>query len=226
MVGDMTTSTTQYTHGPRVNPWMPEEGTPYSDKDVAVIERVRENLLDGTFFRNAAASGRSALGYRPVLNRADWSHAMTTLGKMAAQSDAMAQIASQIMGKVNLYGTRPSASAQIYEAAAIALANEYDDIVGRSGPEAGRYSDHHREFSLRERVSLAYWLAEATAPMQDCVPGVGWCVTAIARAEGIHPSPVNFPHLGLGKERERAEAVKEEEARKEAWLAEWRAKQS
>jgi hypothetical protein len=150
-----------------------------SAADEKAITRVRDDLMSGAYFSRHASSHRSAIGYRPVLNHRDWAHAMKTIAEMAAESDSLAQVAHTIMGRVNLYGTRPEACAQIFEAAAEALRNGFDDVVGRSGPEAGRYSDHQRTFTLRERVLVAYWLEAATAPMQDCVPGVGWCVDAI-----------------------------------------------
>lgn len=153
--------------------------TTRSADDAKVIARVRDDLMSGAYFSRHAASHRSAIGYRPPLNRNDWAHAMKTLAEMATECDSLAQVAHTIMGRVNLYGTRPEACAQIFERAAEALREGFDDVIGRAAPGAGRFSDHQRDFNLRERVLLAYWLEAATAPMQDCVPGVGWCVAAI-----------------------------------------------
>jgi hypothetical protein len=71
----------------------------------------------------------------------------------------------------------------------------YDDVIGRAGPDAGRWSDHQHKFTIHQVVMLAYWLAEAGAKVQYSVPGVGWCVDAIARSEGIRIDPALFPSL-------------------------------
>lgn len=168
-------------------------GTPFDADRVKVIEQTLANLRSGRYFRLHAASGRSAIGCRPPTSRHAWSHCIVTVGRMAAESDALAQVATAILGHVNLYGTHPEADAQVFEAAAGALDKGFDDVIGRAGPEAGRHRDHHRDFSLAERVLVAYWLATATAGFAECVPGVGWALDAIARAHGIHVSHVPKP---------------------------------
>lgn len=167
--------------------------TAATTSDDVVLDRMAADLCSGTYFQRHATASRSARGYRPPLTRSAWSHAMTTIARMASQSDAFAQIAAGILGRVNLYGTRPEAAAQVYEAAAAVLADGFDDVIGRSGPEPGRFSDHQRDFTLAERISLAYWLAEATAPMVDCVPSVGWVVTGLAARHRVRTT--DFPSL-------------------------------
>jgi hypothetical protein len=80
----MTIETTTYTR---------PDGTPYSERDVAVIERVRADLLSGRTLALHATSARSVSGYHPPMTRVQWAHMMGTLAKMAATSDALAQIA-------------------------------------------------------------------------------------------------------------------------------------
>ena len=150
----------------------------------AVIERVRDDLMTGRYFTLHAASQRSRYGYHPVVSRRGWAHALGTLARMAEQSDMLAQIAVAVVGRVNLYGTDPEECAHIYEAAVAALAAQYDDVVGRSGPDGGRYN--LRDYTLAERIQLAAWLGEATRLMDAShAHGVGWAVAAIADAESV-----------------------------------------
>lgn len=159
--------------------------TTLTEKTAGAVTKMRADLLSGTYFGRGAISARSAYGYRPPLTSREWSHAMKTVAAIANGSDPLAQVATQILGSVNLYGTRPEAMAQIYEAAAVAIRREYDDVIGRSGPEGGRWSSHHRAFNLRECVLLALWLNEATSKMQDGIPGVGWVMQLIIDEERI-----------------------------------------
>lgn len=154
------------------------------DRDAPVIERVNNDLLSGRYFALVAASERSRYGYQPPINRAAYAHCIETLSRMAARSDRLAQIAVACIVRVNLYGTNGEERAHVYEAAGVALARGFDDVIGRAGPEAGRHSEHQHEFTLADRVALAYWLDEATSKFQSGVPGVGWCVSRIAASVG------------------------------------------
>lgn len=151
-----------------------------SDKQ-ATLDGYKQDLLSGRVFALHAASARSSYGYRPPIGRTQWATCMERLARMAAQSDRLAQVANMILGRVNLYGTAPQAEAAVYERAGEALAKGFDDVIGRAGPEAGRHSDHQHEFSLADRVAVAYWLEYATRPFSSCVPGVGWCLSNIAQ---------------------------------------------
>jgi len=163
------------------------DGTPYPKRDQAIIEQYRENLENGQAFVLVARSYRSTIGYYPPITKRQWGHVVSTLGRMASTSDALAQIASAIVRTLNLYGTAPEEAAKVYEAAHDALSNGYNDVILRSGPEAPRHSDCQRAYTTNERIRLALWLAAATAPLQNGVPGPGWCLTALAREHGINP---------------------------------------
>lgn len=157
------------------------------------VQRYEADLLDGTVFARHAESARSAYGYRPCLDRRAWSHAVTTIGQMAARSDALAQVAAAILPGLtrNTYTTRPEASAAIYEGAAAAIRAGYDDVIGRSGPEAGRHSDHQRPFRIDEVVLIAYYLIEATRYMAESVVGPGWALAAVREQHDV-PVPAGI----------------------------------
>jgi hypothetical protein len=180
------------------------DGAEYSEQDAARIEETRERLLSGRTFSMSAAGYRSAYGYRPPCGRDQYAHVVQTLGRMAAQSDSFAQIAAAILnGGLNPYGNRDELAAKVYEGAAKALASGYDDVIKRASPEPGRYSDAQRGYSLGECILLDYWLAEATAKCASHLPGVGWCVDALARAERVHVNSALYPSLtGLRKREE------------------------
>lgn len=157
-----------------------------TERDSRVIERVRAELLSGRKFSLVVASERSRYGYQPPLNRSGYAHCIQTLGRMAAVSDKLAQVATRCIKSINLYGTDGEERAHVYAAAAEALASGYDDVIGRAGPDAGRYRDHQHEFTLYDRVQISYWLNEATEKWQSGVPGVGWAIAALAEEVGYH----------------------------------------
>ena len=171
-----------------------------------VVNDFRDDLLSGRTLLLHAQSARSGYGYRPPINHRDWGTAMERLAKMARTSSRLAQVASAIMGKVNLYGTDDQAMASIYEAAFKAMNKPYDDVVGRAGPEAGRYRDHQHAWTLHDRVAVSCWLEYVCRPFASTAPGIGWCLQEIA--EMIH---YNRPHEQTEYQRERE---REEERRR------------
>lgn len=152
---------------------------------IDTVARVEDDLVTGRTFRLIEASARSSYGYRPPVNRQGWAHAIETLGRMAAQSDPLAAVARRAVAHVNLYGTAPQVHAGLAGAFAQAVADGYDDVIGRSAPDAGRRRDHHRAFTLHECVALAVWLEEASRFVTDRTFGVGWVVSHLARREGV-----------------------------------------
>lgn len=145
------------------------------------ITRVREELLSGRTFHLHAMSARSRFGYEPPIGRRDWAHAMREVAAMANESGALAQVAANI--RVNLYGTASQAQAAVWDGIAEAVGRGYDDVIGRSGPEGGRFAP--RDFTLAERLQLVAWGEAIAAPFAGHVPGVGWAVQAIAEREGV-----------------------------------------
>lgn len=160
-----------------------------TERDQRLIQVYREKLMSGQVFSLVAASERSRRGYQPPLSRRGYAHCIQTLGRMAGVSDRMAQVATACISRINLYGTDGEERAHVYEAAATALAAGYDDVIGRAAPDAGRYKDHQHEYSLADRVAVAYWLNEATRDWQTGTTGVGWCLQALAEEIGYnHPT--------------------------------------
>lgn len=158
------------------------------------IERYRADLVSGRVFALAEISHRSRSGYEPPTTRQAWSQAVVTLGKMAAVSDPLAQIAQVIIGRLNLYGTNSHLVASAYMGASKAIDEGYTDVIRRSGPEPGRRSDHHRPYSLAECAQAAAWLAYAfETSTLGSLKGLGWALAQVLREEGV-------PHYSLPAE--------------------------
>lgn len=153
-----------------------------------VLDKYREDLLSGRTLVLCANSHRSRYGYMPPMNRTGWAQIMGVLAEMAARSDRLAQVATSIVGRVNLYGTNADACAKVYEQAFHAMKDKYDDVIGRAGPEAGRYSDHQHAWTLYDRVAVHYWLELATRGLRGDAGGVGWCLALVAKEVGFHPT--------------------------------------
>lgn len=149
-------------------------------QDKEIIEKYKADIMSGRTFALHAASARSEIGYRPPMNRAQWSKCMEVIARMAAQSDSLAAVARTIIGRVNLYGTPGQAAASLYTAAGEALREGYRDVINMASPEPGRYSDNEREYTFLERVSLMLWIEMACRPLGSNFSGIGWCLSAIA----------------------------------------------
>lgn len=152
------------------------------ERDARIIAEYEQSLMAGRVFANAAASHRSRYGYEPPVSRRDFAHVMAEVAKMAAESDVMAQVAANI--RVNLYGTPSQLCAQVWESIAEAVGRGYDDVVGRSGPEGGRYKV--RDYTLAERLQIVAW-AHRMLPtkVSGSVPSIGWCAQALVEREGV-----------------------------------------
>ena len=122
----------------------------------AVLDKFREDLLSGRTLVLVAQSERSRYGYYPPIRHEDWGTCIERLGRMARTSDRLAQIATAIMGKLNLYGTEGQIRAALYEAAFHATRKPYVDYVGLAGPEPGRRSDRTHDWTLYDMVALSY----------------------------------------------------------------------
>jgi hypothetical protein len=130
---------------------------------------------------------------------------------MARQSDRMAQVVSAIGRPGNLYGTADQCMASIYDRAFQVMNKPYDDVIGRSGPDAGRYSDYQRPWTLHDRVEVACWLEYVCRPFASTAPGIGWCLAIVA--EMIH---YHRPHEQTEYIRERE---REDQRRRDRWAA-------
>lgn len=160
-----------------------------ADRDARVVNQYRDDLLSGRTLALAANSHRGRYGYKPPVGHRQWAHTIETLGRMARESDSLAQIASHIVGRLNLYGNDAQLCASVYSAAYEAVHKGYTDVVGRSGPEAGRASQYERPYRLGELALLACWLELATKGATSSVPGIGWCLSIV-----LETSHVYVPH--------------------------------
>lgn len=171
------------------------DGTPYSDKDLAVIERVRAELLG-----NAWHGGYQG-DFGPPINNRDYAAFLEAVTRMAREGRGMAQAATHIVRSVNLYGTRGQMANAVRRAVAdLIREGTWDDVIARTGPEPLRHSAAQKPWTLGDRVYFQYFIAQATATVADHVPGVGWCVDAIRRAECPRAiRPHDFPALRIGE---------------------------
>jgi hypothetical protein len=144
-----------------------------------IIAEVEEKLLSGYAFTVGAQSERSVRGYRPPCHRNYWSNAIKVIGEMARESNVFAQIASKLIVGLPLYQCDNELRAKVLENAASAIKDGYDDVIRRSSPEPGRFSDSQRAFTLYECILLDYWLDKAV-PCTGSVGGVGWVVEELA----------------------------------------------
>lgn len=161
---------------------------PLTERDAQIVAEYKEKLLSGQTLLNHATSHRSRYGYEPPIGRRDVAHALNTLAEMMASSARLAPIASAIAGKLNLYGTPSQLCAAVYSTAWEYMANhKYVDVIGRSGPEAGRYSDYESDWTLHDRVAVHYWLELACRPCAATTPGVGWVLQLVAQEVGFQP---------------------------------------
>jgi len=155
-----------------------------TDARTEQIERYEADLVSGRVFARHAASARSVFGYQPAATARQYGTAMQVLGHMAAEGDHMAQVASKILGRVNLYATPAQAVAAIYEAASQAMAAGFDDVIGRSGPEAGRHGDHQHETTLYFAASVAVWLSKV-ARCYGHHNSIGWVLADIIERHNV-----------------------------------------
>jgi hypothetical protein len=130
-------------------------------------------------FATAAAGHNSRFGYQPVLNSREYAAMIQNIGRMASYGDRMAFLASQILPRINLYGTQAQAHAAVFTALGEALRGEYVDVVGLSGPEAGRRSDRTHGWTLADKIVAFAWAKIITNDT------LGWAISDLAKREGI-----------------------------------------
>jgi hypothetical protein len=136
-------------------------------------------------FATAAAGHNSRFGYQPVMNSREYAGMIQNVGRMAERGDRMAFLASQVVRSINLYGTQAQAHAAVFTALGEALRGEYRDIVGASGPEAGRPSDHRFDWTLADKIIAFAWAKIIVGDLS-----YGWALTDLAKRESIL-----LPHL-------------------------------
>lgn len=148
------------------------------------LQDYRETVASGDALRFAWQSHASRKIGGPPCRREAWADCLSWLAKLAHISDALAQVVRSI-GLPPLYQTDGEAAAAIYREAFAVMAQPYDDVIGRAGPEPGRHSDHLRPWTLRERILVLAYLNRATHGFNCTAPGYGWGLTDLAKEEGV-----------------------------------------
>lgn len=175
-----------------IGPKLPEP-TP-EEKQAQQIADYEANLRSGLVFARYAASDRSAIGYRPCASSRDYQQILTVCTALAG-SDQGVQLVAAALSKVNPYGTCPQQRAALASAFAVTVKAPFEDVIGRSGPEAGRYRDHQKPWSIHVLCRAALTLALLAT---ESVRMPGWCLQALIdqyqvrvddlyRAAGVKP---------------------------------------
>lgn len=86
------------------------------------------------------------------------------------------------IGLPPLYQTDGETSAYVWGKVHSALQQPYDDVVGRTAPDAhGRPSSYRRTWTLAERLTIYAYITRALHPFATCARGYGWGLEALAR---------------------------------------------
>lgn len=144
--------------------------------------RATVETLDALRFAWMSHASRRPGG--PPINRRGWADCVEWLSKLARESDALAQVVRAI-GLPPLYQTAGEAAAYIYRQAFETMTKPYDDVIGRSGPDAGRPSSHRRDWTLAEKILVLAYLSRATFAWSATAPGYGWAITELAQEERV-----------------------------------------
>lgn len=151
--------------------------------DEEIVAEFAEELVDGRVFRRAAFAGQvnsTMHTYRPPLQTRKYVHFIQTIGKFAGVGQVFAHFVSELGLPVNLYGDEMQMEASVWSKVAEAFERGYEDVIGRTGPEAGRSKDYKRRYTVREALVIMEWIGEALGST-----GTGWCVAALLEMEEI-----------------------------------------
>lgn len=152
-----------------------------SEREVAAIVRYRDDLLAGRIYGRHAASVTSVIGYRPPATRDEYGRIVETLGVFARQSDRDAATAYRILPKLPLYGDPGQLAAGFWNVLSEVHRAGFEDVIGRTGPNAGRPSAHQHATSEAEAIRLALLGTELTSAMIGLERAdLGWCLAALA----------------------------------------------
>lgn len=144
--------------------------TTRTDEQLAIIERLRGEYLDGTVFHRYANSEQSVIGYEPAAPEAMHRRFLLALARYAQQGREQTHLALAI--RVSPIGRTPSQlAASIWRQAARAIEQGWDDVIARSGPEPGRYSDHQHRYSLYAILQFERFVKEDALQHRH---GLGW----------------------------------------------------
>lgn len=174
-------------------PYSDHRGFPYTDDQIAAIDKVRDDLVTGRLFADLAREYRAEgqARQREPVDFAVWGHVATTLARMVNRSPALAQFALDLFAAFDFYGSPADLAATIYDRAAEKVAVGFDPAIG-SVKRTGCW----RPYRIDELAEVTFWLAEATATTGTFpAPAISWTTIAVARAHGINPLSPSWPAL-------------------------------
>lgn len=160
------------------------------------VERVERKLVSGDYFTLIVNSNRSGrLGRGPIASR-DWARIMQVVATYASTGDRAAATAFRIFGRINLYLTPNEVVAQVAEALAEVARDGWHDVVGATGPGAGRPSQYDHPTDLRAAIMLALLMCEVqmNAGYTGRAPGIGWVLRHLIERENI-TVPTRLPRV-------------------------------
>lgn len=182
--------------------------TTFTENQQKTIERVESDLLSGRYFTLIAQAARSRYGYQPPVGARYWGAAMVAISQYATWGDRPADEASQILGKVNLYGTEAQAVQQVAEIVADIVRKGWFDTFVATGPEPGRRSDHQHDTKLRDALRLALLVNEVQAALNfnQPVARLGWVLQHLIERESVIVYACYLPRVAKGQAEQPAKA--------------------
>lgn len=162
----------------------------------ATLDRVREQVLDGTSFHYKAQSLRSIpLGGGPTTHR-EYAGVLTAMANFARTGDWGAHVADKVLKRLNQYLTPGEMAAQVAEVLGQVVREGWFDVRGATGPEPGRRKDHQKPTTLYQALLLEVLFAEATWNVYlGTTPGIGWAVADLLKTENVIVYETYFPNV-------------------------------
>ena len=178
--------------------------TTRSEREVAGITRYRDDLLAGRVYTRHATSANSVMGYRPPATRGEFGRVVEALGIYASESDRRAATAYAILPRLPLYGDSGQLTAAFWTAIGKVAEQGYEDVIGRTGPNAGRPSSYHHATDERAAISLALLGAELDSAQKNLERAdIGWCLAALAEDVSMHGCRWGLPRVRKALETQR-----------------------
>lgn len=177
----------------------------YTEREQSIIDRVEQELTSGKTFHLISQSYFSKpLGGPPATARG-YGRIIQTLGRFAAEGDWHLAAVREAISVLNPYVTPGEQIALVARSLCNFVNEGYYDVIGATGPEAGRPSAHQHPITLRQAILLKMLMVEVeeAADSAGSVPGLGWCVRALMERENM-TIPAHLllpPHVAAEKRR-------------------------
>ena len=172
--------------------------TTLDPRSAATVARVWDDIRTGRSWGYRSMSERSAdrMSYNPPMRAESYGKTLAVIGTWVGSSDRRAAVARKIVPSIPLYGSEHQMLAAIAEAIGETLRTPYTDVIGRSGPEAGRPSDHIHAWTDHDRIGLEVLYAEIGIAVSGTTYGnVGWVLQHILTEEGFLPTAYGTPKV-------------------------------